>query len=150
MAEQLTIDDARQSLTGHVAAKGAEIFGKFGPRIGRKELLQILADRAYVRYPCDIQFESEPLLEGEFAHPVAKGDQPEAGFTIFVHPMFALDPSRVPYLVLYQLVLVNYGEFASADDAETFGAHALGLSKDDYYSKLCEMADEMAGSLMNA
>jgi len=150
MAEQLTIDDARQSLNAHVAAKGAEIFGKFGPRIGWKELLQILADRAYVRYPCDIQFESEPLLEGEFAHPVAKGDQPEDGFTIFVHPMFALNLTLLPYLVLYQLVLVNYGEFVSADDAETFGAHALGLSKDAYYFKLCEMADEMAGSLMNA
>ena len=45
MAEQLTVDDARQSLTAHVAAKGAEIFEKYGPRIGWKELLQILADR---------------------------------------------------------------------------------------------------------
>ena len=51
---------------------------------------------------------------------------------------------RVPPLVLYQLVLVNYGDFASADDAETFGANALGLSKDDYYRALCEMADEIA------
>jgi hypothetical protein len=33
---------------------------------------------------------------------------------------------QVPALVLYQLVLVNYGEFVSADDAETFGASALG------------------------
>jgi hypothetical protein len=46
--------------------------------------------------------------------------------------------------VLYQLVLVNYGEFASADDAETFGAHALGLAKDDYYQALCRLADEIS------
>jgi hypothetical protein len=52
-----------------------------------------------------------------------------------------LRPNRIASLVLYQLVLVNYGEFASADDAETFGASALGLSKDDYYRNLCEMAD---------
>jgi hypothetical protein len=52
---------------------------------------------------------------------------------------------RVPYLVLYQLVLVNYGPFASADDAETFGAAILGLSKDDYYQALCQMADELSG-----
>jgi len=62
---------------------------------------------------------------------------------MFVHPFFMTQPERVPYLVLYQLVLVNYGEFASATDAETFGASALGISKDEYYEALCEMADEI-------
>ena len=51
----------------------------------------------------------------------------------------------VPYLVLYQLVLVNYGEFSSADDAETFGAAALGMSKDAYYHRLCELVDLLGG-----
>jgi hypothetical protein len=49
----------------------------------------------------------------------------------------------VPWLVLYQLVALNYGEFASADDAETFGAAALGLTRDAYYEELCKMADEL-------
>jgi hypothetical protein len=51
----------------------------------------------------------------------------------------------VPHIVLYQLVLVNYGDFASADDAETFGAAALGLAKDEYYQTLCRLADEVGG-----
>jgi hypothetical protein len=50
---------------------------------------------------------------------------------------------QVPLLVLYQLVLVNYGTFASPDDAETFGAAALGLTKDQYYYVLCGLADEL-------
>ena len=62
-----------------------------------------------------------------------------------VHPFFLTQLERVPGLVLYQLVLVNYGEFASADDAETFGAAALGISRDEYYAMLCEMADEIGG-----
>jgi hypothetical protein len=61
-----------------------------------------------------------------------------------VHPFFALQPERIPYLVLYQLVVVNYGEFASPDDAETFGAAVLGLSKEDYYQVLCDMADQLS------
>jgi hypothetical protein len=142
MPKQLTIEDARQSLTAHVAVKGAEIHEKYGPRIGWDELLRILEDRACVRYPCEIQFDASPLLDGEFAHAIAKGGQPEEGFTIFVHPLLSANPAQVPYLVLYQLVLVNYGEFASADDAETFGANALGLPKDDYYQALCAMADQ--------
>jgi hypothetical protein len=63
---------------------------------------------------------------------------------IYVHPFFAAQLQRLPYLVLYQLVLVNYGDFASPDDAETLGAAVLGLSKDDYYQSLCKIADELA------
>jgi len=139
MAIHLTAEDARQSLNGHVAAKGREIRAKYGPHIGWPELLRIMADRACVRYPCEIVFDAGPLQPGEFAHPVAKGERPEEGFTMFVHPVFLTQLQQVPCLVLYQLVLVNYGEFASADDAETFGAAVLGLSQHEYYDTLCEM-----------
>jgi len=145
MATQLTADDAKQSLNAHVAARGAEIFEKYGPRIGWKELLRILEDRTCVRYPCQVVFDAAQLGPGEFAHPVPKSDNPEDGFTMHVHPCFMTQLSQVPLLVLYQLVLVNYGEFASPDDAETFGAAALGLAKEEYYETLCELADQLGG-----
>lgn len=148
MTEKLTTNDARQSLTAHVAAKGAEIFEKYGPHIGWRELQQLLKDESCVRYPCETVFDASPLQSGEFAHPVAKGERPEDGFTMFIHPSYLMQLERVPYLVLYQLVLVNYGEFASVEDAETFGASALGISKDAYYRALCEMADQLRGCEM--
>ena len=141
MSQQLTVDDARQSLNAHVTAKGTEIREKYGPTIGWHELLRILEDRTFVRYPCEIKFDSSHLQAGELAHPVARGDNPEDGFTIYVHPFFAMQLARVPHLVLYQLVLVNYGDFAASDDAEIFGATALGLEKEEYYRALCELAD---------
>ena len=143
MSKLLTADDFKQSLNGHVGAKGDEIQDRYGPRIGWNELLRILEDRSVVRYPCKIVFDSAPLQEGEFAHPVCNGEQPEDGFNICVHPFFAIQLSMVPYLVLYQLVLINYGDFASADDAETFGSRALGLSKDAYYEALCDLTDQI-------
>lgn len=143
MPTQLTADDAKQSLNDHVAAKGAEIRAKFGPVIGWSELLKILEDRESVRYPCEIAFDEALLQPGEFAHPVAKGEAPEEGFTIYVHPVYKLQFRELPLLVLYQLVLVNYGDFASADDAETFGAAVLGLPKDEYYNALCELANQV-------
>src|SRR4051794_38651317 len=144
MSKQLTIEDARQSLSAHVAAKGEEIHAKYGPRIGWAQLLQILEDRSCVRYPCEVKFDSEPLQDGEFAWPAPKSERPEDGFVIHVHPYFATQLDRVPHLVLYQLVLVNYGAFASPEDAETFGAAALGLTKDDYYETLCGLADQVS------
>jgi hypothetical protein len=146
MSHRLTADDARQSLNAHVADKGAEVWFKYGPQIGWNQLLRILEDRSCVRYPCEIQFDPAPLQPGEFAHPVAKGQRPEDGFNMYVHPFFMTRLDRVPWLVLYQLVLLNYGPFASADDAETFGASCLGVSKDEYYRALCEMADEISGA----
>jgi hypothetical protein len=145
MPTQLTADDARQSLNAHVAVKGAEIFEKYGPQIGWKELQRILEDRACLRYPCKVVFDAAELQPGECAHPVAVGGRPEDGFTLYVHPLFMTDLARVPLLALYQMVLINYGEFASPDDAEVFGAGAAGLSRDDYYAELCAMADRLSG-----
>ena len=146
MAQQLTTEDARQSLTAHVAAKGYEIREKYGPHIGWKELQRILSDRSCVRYPCDVVFDAAPLQPGEFACPIAKGERPDEGFTLFVHPLFMTQLDRVPHLVLYQLVLVNYGDFASAEDAEIFGASVLGLTNEEYYKGICELADEVAAA----
>src|SRR5688572_23520298 len=144
MALQLTAEGAQQSLTAHVEAKGIEVFLKYGPQIGWGELQRLLNDRAYVRYPCDIVFDGTPLLAGEFAYPMPKSARPEDGFTMYVHPLFLLELARVPALVLYHLVAVNYGAFASSDDAETFGAAALGLTRDEYYASLCTSADQLA------
>jgi hypothetical protein len=144
MATPPSAQDARQSPNASAAAVGAGIYDKYGPRIGWKQLLQILEDRTCVRYPCEIVFDAGPLQAGEFAHPVAKGDRPEDGFTLYVHPFFMTQLEQVPLLALYQLVLVNYGAFAAPEDAETFGAAALGLARDEYYHALCRLADELA------
>jgi hypothetical protein len=131
-------------MAAHVAAKAFDIRAKYGPHIGWNQVLRILEDRTCVRYPCEVVFDSTPLEDGEFAHPEPKGERPEEGFTIFVHPYFALQPERLPSLVLYQIVLVNYGDFASPDDAEVFGSGILGISKEEYYQAICAMADELA------
>jgi hypothetical protein len=143
MATRLTADDARQSLNAHAAAKGAEVRAKYGPDIGWEKLLRILDDRSCVRYPCEIVFNAAPLATEEFAHPVPKGTHPEDGFTLFVHPRFETEREQLAVLIFYQLVAVNYGAFASPDDAVTFGAAALGLAEADYYRTVCEMADRI-------
>jgi hypothetical protein len=144
VSAQLTADDVRQSLTAHLAAKGAEIREKYGPCIGWNELLQILEDRTCVRYPCEIVFDAAGLEPGEFAQALPKGGRLEDGFTLHVHPFYMSQLGQVPLLVLYQLVVVNYGAFASPDDAETFGAAVLGLAKDEYYAAVCGLADQLA------
>lgn len=150
MARQLTLDDARQSLTAHLADRGAQIHAKYGPQIGWRELHQLLEDRECARYPVEIAFDDGPLRDGEFAHPVPKGDTPADGYRMCVHPFFATEPGVVPALVLYQLVLVNYGDFATPDDAEIFGAAVLGIDREAYYAQLCELADLVSAGVATA
>src|SRR5208282_957977 len=94
-----------------------------------------------VRYPCQVVFDPAPLQKGECAYAKPNGDRPEEGFVIHLHPLLMMQMDRVPHWVFYQLVVVNYGGFASAEDAEVFGAAALGISREKYYQGLCEMAD---------
>ena len=136
---------AKHSLGDHVADKGAQLYAKYGPRIARQQLQEVLLDRSLVRYPCTVDFSTDGLRDGELAYPHPLGDTPEDGFSIRVHPLFMTELELVPHLVLYQLVAVNYGEFASSDDAEAFGAAALGLDPQDYYDSLCRLADQLDG-----
>lgn len=141
MEKILTVEDAKQSLTAHAADKGCQVREKFGPDIGWNDLMALMEERSLVRYPCTVVFDTAGLHAGEMAHPEPLGENPEDGFKIFVHPILMTRLHDVPAVVLYQLVLVNYGEFASAADAEVFGANALGISVEEYYEKLCEIAD---------
>ncbi len=130
-------------MEAHAACKGAEIYAKYGPEIGWGELLRILKDRTVVRYPCEVSFDSQSLVVGECAHAQSKSEDPNEGFTIYIHPFFASQPPDAVALALYQLVVVNYGPFASSDDAESFGAAILNVSKDAFYKRMCEIADRM-------
>lgn len=145
MARQMQSEDARRFLAGQLSAAGAHIRDSYGPEIGWTELLRLLNDRRCAHYPCEIRFDAEPLLPGEFAHPVPKGKTPQEGYTIYVHPTYAGHLERVSYLVLHQLASINYGEATSAEDAETFGSLALGLSKEEYYRALCELSSQLDG-----
>jgi len=143
MAIQLTAEDGRQSMEAHAASKGAEIRDKYGPEIGWGQLQEILKDRTLVRYPCELVFDSNALVPGECANAQPKSDDPAEGFTIYIHPFFVSQPADALALALYQLVVVNYGPFASADDAEAFSAAAFGISKDELYDRMCQIADQL-------
>lgn len=144
VARHFKAEDARPCLKADLAAKAAAIRDKYGPAIGWEELHNLLQDRQLTPFPCEVRFDAAPLLPGEFGHPVPKGPSREEGFIIYLHPLYADQLARVPYLVLHQLVLVNY-DSATADDAETFGSLALGLSKEDYYRALCDLSGQIGG-----
>ena len=117
---------------------------KYGLYIDTDTIMKMLDDRSVVRYPTGVRFDAEPLQPGEFAVAMPIGDRPEDGYCLFVHPHFERHKDIWPLLIAYHIVDINYGEMATHEEAELFGATLLGLEVDAYYEALCELADSIS------
>ncbi len=145
MAERLSEEDGRIALREHVVEKAMDARLRHGLYIDADEMVRVLDDRAVVRYPVGIRFDAEALEPGEFAWPMPLGDSPSKGFCLFIHPCFEDQPDAWPLLIAYHIPSINYGEIATHEEAELFGATLLGLEKDEYYNALCELTDSIPG-----
>lgn len=138
-----TEHDGLIALRDHLLAKAAEARGRTGGPIDGPGMLRLLEDRAVVRYPTGVRFDAGSLQPGEFAHAEPLGEHPRDGFCITVHPVFERRPEAWPFLLAYHIPPINYGDIASAEDCELFGAALLGLDQETYYQALCGLADSI-------
>lgn len=145
MARQFKNEVAPTELAERIVTLAGLIRQRFGPRLDWPHLLLLLEDRACIRFPCEIRFDAEPLLQGEFAHVVPRGQKDDEGFVIYLHPLYALQLDQAVYLVLPQLVRVNYGLQAGPEDAENFGALVMDLPRSDYFHTLCQLSGQLGG-----
>lgn len=142
--KQLTIEDGKKALLHHAVEKAIALQEKYGHFIDYEMVLKILQDKDFVRYPTRLEFNSEPIDKGFFAVVDAISDEdPSQGYVISIHEHFKKRLGDVPAIVLYQLVAINYGVIATNEEAEIFGATALGLKQEEYYQLLCSLADQI-------
>jgi len=138
-----TPEEGQAALQAHCRFRAAEAREKYGGTIGFEEIKRILEDRAVVRYPTTLCFDARPLQPGEFAHAEPVNQFPANGFVLFVHPFFEERPEVLPALIAYHIPRINYGEIATHEEAEIFGAELLGMEIDAYYEGLCRLADSI-------
>ncbi len=131
------------AVSEHAAGKAAEIRDRYGPAIDYRTLLRILGDRRCTRHPVEIRFVSEGIEPGLFGKTQQVSDDPADGYIISLHASLQDRPDALPALILYQSVLVNYGDLATAIDAEMFGAGVLGMDRDDYYALIVGLTDSL-------
>jgi len=141
--DKLTLEDGQNALAGHVVEKALALREKYGDDITYEKLFTIFADEEFLRYPTKMEFNSAELDQGMFAAAKKVSKNPNDGFIIFVHEYFRNRLSDVPPLVLYHLVSVNYGDFATHKEAELFGAAVLDMEKEEYYQHICRLADQI-------
>lgn len=129
------------AITKHAIEKANEIRTRYGPVIDYPSILHILDDRRCIRYPTKIQFVNDGIEEGLFAKTEPLSDNPDDGYIISLHHIFEDQVDILPALILYQSVLVNYGDLATAIDAEFFGSTVLGIERDSYYNQIVSLTD---------
>lgn len=145
MAIKLTESDAKLALRDHLADKAKTARAKHGFYIDADTIVKMLSDSALVRYPTGVRLDASALQAGEFAAVVPLGDHPSKGFCIFLHPSLEARRELWPHVIAYYIPPINYGDMASPEDCECFGATLLGISEDEYYDTLCELSDSLGG-----
>lgn len=155
--ENITLDDVKSAVGDHAEERAHAIRAKYGPDIDYATLLNILEDRECVRYPVRIEFDSSRFEPGMFATAELVPEEiseEEAEwrdgyeeacdeYVIVVHEAFKERLDVLPALILYHLVVPNYGDLATAADAEVFGSTVLGMDREAYYSQLCDCVDQL-------
>lgn len=141
MELRLTEQDGRVALRDHAVEKASAARRRYGGCVDSEAIVRMLDDRDVVRWPTRLRFDLSGLEQGEFAHAQPVGDHPRDGFVLFVHPAFEHTPEAWPPLIAYHIVRINYGDIASHEEAELFGATLLGIDVDEYYERLCNLAD---------
>ena len=137
----LTPEAGYAALQAHVAERAHMARARYGPDIDLVKMLAILEDREIVRFPTELRFDAEVLQPGEFGWPQPLGDKPSDGFALVIHPHFRQREEDLPLLIAYQLVAINYLDLANADEAEIFASTLLGIDREEYYSRICQLAD---------
>lgn len=144
MDKEELLDQGQRALRDHARKLAARARQRHGDVTTLAGLRRLLGDSDVVRFPTELVFDAGPLLPGEFAWAMPLGARPDDGFALVVHPELENDPEAVALAVAYHLVRVNYLDVAGAPEAEIFGATLLGLEVDDYYERLCALADRLA------
>lgn len=135
--------DGRIALHDHIVDRAVDARRRYGPDIDAAAIMRVLDDRKIVRYPVGVRFDAEPLEPGEFAWPMPLGERAHEGFCLFVHPHFEHRPETWAMLIAYHIPTINYGEIATHEEAELFGATLLGMDSEAYYQTLCALSDEL-------
>ena len=94
-----------------------------------------------MRFPTELRFDAELLRPGEFGWAQQLGDRPSEGFALVIHPSFRQREEDLPLLMAYQIVAINYLDLANGDEAEVFASILLGLDREAYYQRVCELTD---------
>lgn len=129
------------SLMDHLRHQASEARGRHGG-LGPDNLETFLNDRDCVRYPTRLVMEFGDMSPHQFAQPDRdyRSNHPESR-VIYLRPILGKRPDLIALAVSYMIPVINYGQIINDEHCLEYGAALLGLDTEDYYNRICELAD---------
>jgi hypothetical protein len=130
-------EDSLASRLSDQAGEALERHGKFGP--GNMEAF--LNDPDTLRYPTRLVLEfSAELGLHQFAQPEQDIQNP-GGIMLCIRPVLGKRPDLLALAVSYMIPVINYGKIIGDEHCLVYGSVLVGLDKDTYYQRICEVAE---------
>lgn len=131
----------QQSLREHLEAQAIVAHQKHAPLTADK-LDAFLHDPECLRHPVRLVFEFGEMAMHQFAQPdIDWRNTEQDGRVLYLRPRLRDRPDLLPLAVAYMIPLINYGDIITDEHCLRYGATLLALTEDEYYQKLCALAD---------
>ncbi len=131
----------QESLRAHLLAQALVAHQKYAP-VTAEKLEAFLHDTDCMRYPVRLVFELGEMAMNQFAQPdIDWRNREQDGRVLYLRPQLCERPDLLPLAVAYMVPVINYGAIISDQHCLLYGAAVLGLMEEEYYSRLCAMAD---------
>ena len=136
------IQEGEDSLLSHVLEKAIQAHNKY-PEIGMDKMDAFLADSECMRYSTRYVFEfGADMAPHQFAQPEpdyrVEGGQ---GKVIYLRPPLRDHPDFASLAIAYMVPIINYGDIVRDEHCLVYAAALLGMTEDECYHKLCELAE---------
>jgi hypothetical protein len=132
--------EAEDALLAHMLERADAARARHGGALGPRNMEAVLLDGESVRFPSRIVYGDGPLDAHQFAQPEPDPADPGA-YLIYLRPKLAERPDLAALAVSYVIPLINYGAVVRTRHVERYGARLMELSRDEYFERLCAMAD---------
>jgi hypothetical protein len=131
------------ALFEHARYAAARACARLGAPLSAQNLQEFLSDEECLRYPTRLVFDRAHLESRQFAQPVFSSSKEGLLCDLHIDPKLQNRPDVLYLAVAYMAAVINYGEAATPDLAEMMGALLAGMDQEQFYEKICEIADSI-------
>lgn len=140
----------QKSLREHLRAQAEAARHRYSP-FDATRLQAFLGDTDCLRHPVRLVYELGEMAAHQFAQPDIDWRSPESGGrVIYLRPELKDRPELLPLAIAYVVPVINFGDIIGDEHCLLYGAALLGLSEEDYYRRLCTLADAVGASSQSA
>jgi len=133
----------QESLRAHLVAQAMVAHHRHAP-LSANNLDALLRDPDCLRHPVRLVFELGEMAMHQFAQPdVDWRDTANNGRVLYLRPLLREWTDLLPLAVAYTIPVINYGDVVTDEHCLLYGATLLGLTVDEFYTRLCALADHV-------